>query len=381
MITAGLLQKMNDYKEYRAHNLETLNALVSTESGCQKAGATMSSNVANMAAALSCGAQFDASKMNQQMTELGANCEDHFKQINELQTQIHAHFETVKKDLDDGMAYMANSAVLNQACPDKIQKTKEMVLGFLQLESNIVGVEARSLDGRVNYGKFRETAQTLQATTAASGKSCGTMASAMGSVLGSVAKGIGGGDITARTPSSASDVTGVSKELHEDTMAGSILQAQGTGNRRTAAGSIVTGAAPAMAPPFRNTGSLSASAGSKAFATGGRREGGSDPSFLAAFLNGAAESLTSAAPKERAAPASTPSSGKEFQQNGAHALSGLPSGAPASDADSRLSIALADTIRPATAVFANSEVDLFTLVKRRYRNADLIQSLSLSKAP
>ncbi|MGZ3705709.1 MAG: hypothetical protein ACXWP1_07145, partial [Bdellovibrionota bacterium] len=68
MITAGLLQKMNDYKEYRAHNLETLNALVSTESGCQKAGATMSSNVANMAAALSCEAQFDASKMNQQMT-------------------------------------------------------------------------------------------------------------------------------------------------------------------------------------------------------------------------------------------------------------------------------------------------------------------------
>lgn len=172
---APLLYLIGNYRTFKAKNLEQLAALKSKEKECVERGAEISGSIASMAAGLSCQATLDASHVDKKMGELGEKCELVFKQIFDLQTQLLEKFKEVEEGLSWGIAYWSLNPPID--CPAELNRGKSMVSEFLDLERAIVGVRTESLDGKTNYGRFKDTARDLQKLTGAKSDSCGEAAS------------------------------------------------------------------------------------------------------------------------------------------------------------------------------------------------------------
>jgi hypothetical protein len=206
-------QKIAGYTAYREKNQQTLNSLLSTETQCHNQGKTISDKIASIAAAQSCQAQMDANKIDKQMTELGGKCETVFKEINALQVAMRTSFKALQADLEAGQKYASKSAILKANCPKEVKTTTELVQGFLTLEESIVMVEGRSVDGKVNYGRFKTAAADLTKVTQAKGDACGDLASLAGAlaapaITGGRAGAGGGAVLSGKSPHSQSDITG-----------------------------------------------------------------------------------------------------------------------------------------------------------------------------
>lgn len=164
--------KMKEYRAYREENLKAYASLVKRETQCKLEGASVSGTIAGSAAALSCEALADASRLNAKVETVGVDCASNFSKLNLLQVELKRAFLVVQGDLEDSVEYMHKSKVLREFCPTELELGAKMVKAFLKLEGDIVHVETRSLAGKVDYGKFAAAATQLKTMSAATNRNC-----------------------------------------------------------------------------------------------------------------------------------------------------------------------------------------------------------------
>ncbi len=221
-VDQGLKEKMQAYTTFRTINQSTLDKLLAIEASCLQQGTTASSQLATIAAAQACEAEFDASGIDKKMSEIGSKCTSHFSEINTLQKAMHEQFKKVQSDLQYGTKILTKSQILNEYCTAEVKTSAQMVQSFLALEGKVVAVQDRSLNGKVNYGKFTETSKNLQAATHANGESCGQLTIWAHALSGAV---VNAGNAT----NSESDVTGLARANADDALAAGIMAGQGVG--------------------------------------------------------------------------------------------------------------------------------------------------------
>lgn len=379
-ILGNLESKMESHRAHRERNLQMIRSLTGTETSCRDTGAAVSSKIATLAAARSCDAQVDASGMNRELHEIGAKCEAHFRELHRLEVEVRESLQAVKAQLLEGLEFQRNDEVLTEFCGPEIKRGFAVLDEFLALETEILATEARSLDGKTSYGRFKDTADALRAATASRGDACGEMAKEALAVISGVA-GRGPARVpvpSGNSPRTASDITGTEEAAEKAAPAGRTAAIQkpalgastviGGEERPSAAGLPGTGAIPeSAAPPARAPAALRSARHSV-------QEG--QVSSLGRHFDPAGTYSRFGNLSEEAAVAPPPAEGKEGRSVGAALFS--PGGE-----DSLLGLDLPFTGELPAAEAARTEpkasgtavatVSLFELVSSRYRQTELFR--------
>lgn len=171
-VVRAIQRKVAHFKKYRERQEADLAELAAAAQNCEQRGSTLARKSAAGSAGLTCTAQLEAREVNTQMKDLGDQCEKRFEQIRQKQGELFETFTRSKVDIDVAAQFAAKSTFLKRDCAEELKAVAKLREEFGKLRGQIVSVEIRSIAGRRDYKKFRDTAGRLGRALAPAAQNC-----------------------------------------------------------------------------------------------------------------------------------------------------------------------------------------------------------------
>lgn len=226
----GLNVKMEEYRAYRDRNRAQQDSLQASKARCDLLGSDISRNSETAAAGLSCTAQGDSASLDHAIAELGHGCEDKYRQLRELQTQLKNAFDVAHDDMKKGLSVIQDDELMQKYCAEESKVAHTMADAFGVLEGGIVQTLTNATTGEGDYSKLKVAGQQLAAQLNRGNANCDEHKGPAGQAVAQVSQTYGQGAAVAvpagRAAASASDLTGTDKAIADEAKSNAVVSAQ-----------------------------------------------------------------------------------------------------------------------------------------------------------